>query len=165
MRTVSTAVRLLTLAAVLLLATVSWSAEIIGTVVGVADGDTITVLTSGKEQVRVRIYGIDAPETRQPFGTVSKKGLSDRVFRKEVRVEVLDTDRYGRTVGRVFLGEADVGLDQVRAGLAWWYARFAANDEALHEAEAEAHQAKRGLWADEEPTPPWEWRGSSGKRK
>lgn len=161
MSRVSTATSWLMLVSVLALAPVIRAAEIVGAVVGVADGDTITVLTTDKTQVRVRFYGIDAPESRQAFGAASKKALSERVFKKTVRVEVVDTDRYGRSVGRVFLGDIDVGLEQVKAGLAWWYVHYAANDEALCDAEAEARQAKRGLWADKEPTPPWAWRRST----
>ena len=91
---------------------------ITGKVVGVSDGDTITVLTPAKESVKVRLYGIDAPESKQAFGARAKQELSGLVFGKAVRVEVVDKDRYGRTVGRVFVGDVDVNLEMVRRGFA-----------------------------------------------
>lgn len=92
-----------------------------GRVVGVADGDTITVLGAGNRQTRVRLQGIDAPESRQAFGQASKRNLSDLVFDKQVVVEYEKTDSYGRTLGKVVAFGRDVNLEQVRAGLAWHY--------------------------------------------
>jgi endonuclease YncB( thermonuclease family) len=135
--------------------------------VGVADGDTITVLGAGDRQTRVRLQGIDAPESRQAFGQASKRNLSDLVFDREVVVEYEKTDRYGRTVGKVLSGGRDVNLEQVRAGLAWHYKYYqdeqSPADRRLYaEAEAGARKAGRGLWADPGPTPPWDFR--RGKR-
>lgn len=92
-----------------------------GRVVGVSDGDTITVLVGGHEQIKVRLAEIDAPEKAQPFGQRSKQALSDLVFGKTVRVEQQDTDRYGRVVGRVFVDGTDVNVEQIRQGMAWAY--------------------------------------------
>ncbi len=131
---------------------------LVGRVVGVHDGDTITVLTDGKKSSKIRLNGIDAPETKQPFGARAKEELSGLVFGKTVEVTVQATDRYGRTVGRVRIGDVDVNLAMVRAGMAWWYRAYARGDKALEAAEAEARASRRGLWSEKDPTPPWEWR-------
>ena len=98
----------------------SWQATSLqtleGRVVGVADGDTITVLGASNRQARVRLQGIDAPESRQAFGEVSKRNLSDLVFNTQVVVEYEKTDRYGRTLGKVLAGGRDVNLEQLKAG-------------------------------------------------
>ncbi|MFL6284451.1 MAG: thermonuclease family protein [Pyrinomonadaceae bacterium] len=132
-----------------------------------ADGDTITVLGADKRQTRIRLLGIDAPESRQAFGEVSKRNLSDLVFDKQVVVEYEKTDRYGRTLGKVLIAGRDMNLEQVRAGLAWHY-KYYQNDQSPEdkrfyaEAEQEARRAKRGLWDDPHPVPPWDFR--RGKR-
>lgn len=136
-----------------------------GKVVGVSDGDTLTVLR-GRTQVRVRLHGVDTPESAQPFGNVAKKRTSDLVFGKVVTVEVRDTDQYGRIVGWVtFEGEKreTLGLNStlVQEGLAWWYRYYAPTDKALERAENEARKAGRGLWVDRNPVAPWDWRRHS----
>lgn len=138
-----------------------------GRVVGVADGDTITVFGAGNRQTRVRLQGIDAPESRQAFGQVSKQNLSDLVFDRQVVVEYEKTDRYGRTLGKVIAGGRDVNLEQVKTGLAWHYKYYqddqSPSDRRLYaDAETEARSARRGLWADSGPVPPWDFR--RGKR-
>lgn len=135
--------------------------QITGKVVSVADGDTITVLTGAKESVKVRFYGIDAPESRQAFGARAKQELSGLVFGKVVTVDVVDVDQYGRSVGRVGIAGMDVNLEMVRRGFAWWYRAYAKKDATLAAAETEARNAGRGLWADKMPTPPWEFRRTS----
>ena len=126
---------------------------------GVTDGDTIKILTAGNVQHRIRLHGIDCPEKRQPFGAKAKQFTSEACFGKTVRVEVRDTDRYGRTVGEVILPDGrNLNHEIVRAGLAWWYRKYARGDHQLAEAEAEAREARRGLWADAEPVQPWKWR-------
>ncbi len=93
--------------------------EPLGKVVSVYDGDTITVLNARKEQVKIRFYGIDAPELRQAYGAVAKKTLSDLVFQKEVSVEILvPKDKYGRVVAKIFVGELCINEEMVRLGLA-----------------------------------------------
>lgn len=138
-----------------------------GRVVAVLDGDTVTVLDSAEQQHRVRFFGIDAPEKAQAYGQVSKRNLSDLVFNREVVVEVADRDRYGRKVGRIFVDGQDANLLQVRAGLAWAYRQYLKGEhrEAYIAAEAEARGARRGLWGDPDPTPPWEWRRRSKSSK
>ena len=131
-----------------------------GKVVGIADGDTITVLRDGHDQVKIRLYGIDAPESGQPFGRASKQKLSSMVYGKSVRIEVMDTDRYGRTVARVFVNGEDVNAAQLRSGHAWLYRQYCKGwvcDE-WGGLEAEARSSGAGLWADRDPTPPWQWR-------
>ena len=142
----------------------AWAQVVSGKVVGVSDGDTITLLTSGNRSVKVRLDGIDAPESRQDFGQRSKQMASDLMFGKQVSVEVRDRDRYGRTVGVVSVGGVDVNRAMVSAGMAWWYRQYAPGNRALELAESDARAAKRGLWSSPSPVPPWEFRrgGRSG---
>lgn len=143
----------------LLLAFPLFAAETIkGKVVSVADGDTITVLRD-KVQIKVRLYGIDAPEKAQDFGTVSRTFTSDLCFGKEVEVEVSDTDRYGRKIGKVNLPDGrSVNNELIAAGLAWWYEAYAKDDETLKQLQDEARMAKRGLWSRPDAVAPWEFR-------
>ncbi len=134
-----------------------------GRVVGIADGDTITVLDANRQQHKIRLAGIDAPEKAQPFGDRSKQSLSTLVFDKQVVVESNKQDRYGRTVGKVLINGSDSNLAQVKAGMAWWYRDYAkeqsAVDRRLYEqAEQQAQVQRVGLWADKNPTPPWDFR-------
>ncbi len=125
--------------------------------VGVSDGDTITVLHNGKGE-RIRLHGIDSPEKRQAFGKRAKQLTSSLVFGKTVTVQVMDRDRYGRTVGEVLLPDGrSLNRELVRAGLAWMYRRYT-NDQSLSDLEEEARVARRGLWADPNPIAPWKWR-------
>ncbi len=130
-----------------------------GEVVGVTDGDTVTLLTKDKEEVKIRLAEIDAPERSQPYGKASKQVLSDLVFRKEVRIKKIDVDRYGRTVGRIYAGKLDISAEMVRAGAAWVYIKYS-KDARLIPLEAEARMSKKGLWAlpEEQIQAPWEWR-------
>jgi len=134
-----------------------------GRVVGVVDGDTVDVLVAGHDSYRIRLSGIDAPEKAQPFGKAAKQAMSDLVMGRDVRVEYEKRDRYGRIVGVVMAGEADAGLDLIHKGLAWHYKRYA-NEQTprqrqnYDEAETSAKARRIGLWADPNPSPPWEWR-------
>ena len=130
---------------------------IVGRVVSIADGDTLTVLDNTDLQHRIRLFGIDAPEKAQAFGKQSKKNLADKVFGETVRVEVVDIDRYRREVGRIYLGGRFINLEQVRDGCAWRYTTYDRHHE-FDAAEAEARERRRGLWAAPHPTPPWEFR-------
>ena len=147
-----------------------WAIE--GRVVGISDGDTITVLDSTKAQHKVRLAGIDAPEKAQAFGERSKQNLSALVFGKDVRADCNKRDRYGRDVCRVWVTPSDcrscgltldVALAQLTVGLAWHYKRFE-NEQTPEErgrysfAEDEARARHIGLWKDPKATPPWEWR-------
>jgi endonuclease YncB( thermonuclease family) len=129
-----------------------------GKVVGVADGDTISVMRGGRA-VKVRLHGIDCPEKKQPFGTQAKQFSSDLAFGEEVEVQIQSFDRYGRVVGEVILPDGtSLNQELVRAGFAWWFRKYAPNDPILKELESVARAAKRGLWNDCCPLPPWEWR-------
>lgn len=128
-----------------------------GRVVGVTDGDTLTLLVNSREQIKIRLAEIDAPEHDQPFGQRSKQSLSELTYSRLVTVEVRDRDRYGRTVGVVWSGDRNIDAEQIRRGMAWVYRQFAKTGD-LYRLEAEAKQARRGLWADAAPVPPWEWR-------
>jgi endonuclease YncB( thermonuclease family) len=139
----------------------AFAERIAGRVVGVADGDTLTVLAEGHRQVRVRLAGIDAPERRQPYGTRARQALSALAFGRSAQVEVEEIDRYERAVGRVRVGGRDVNAEMVRRGAAWVYTRYN-RDPSLVPLEAEARAARRVLWAlpEAERVPPWEWRAA-----
>ncbi len=108
---------------------------------------------------RIRLHGIDCPEKRQAFGNRAKQFTSTLVFGKTVTVQFVDRDRYGRTVAEVLLPDGrSLNRELVRAGFAWWYWRYAPDDETLAQLEREARGAQRGLWADPHAVPPWEWR-------
>lgn len=129
-----------------------------GNVVGVKDGDTIVVMHDGVGET-IRLYGIDSPEKKQDYGTKAKQFMSDLVFNKSVIVKVKDKDRYGRTVGEVFLQDGtNVNHEMVKVGLAWWYEQYAKKDEILKGLQNEARINKIGLWSLQNPTPPWEFR-------
>ncbi len=150
-------VLLLLLSPLWLLFTSAVAADFTGRVVGVSDGDTITVLHNGKGE-RIRLHGIDCPVKREAFGNRAKQFTSNLVFAKTVTVQVVDRDRYGRTVGVVLLPDGrSLNHELVRAGLAWMYRRYT-NDQNLSDLEEEARLARRGLWVDANPIPPWEWR-------
>ena len=136
----------------------SAQAEIIeGLVVKIADGDTLTLLTGSNEKIKVRLAGIDTPERKQPFGSEAKQALSKLVFQKKALIEVETKDRYGRTVGIVFVDGQNINYELVRQGMAWVYRKYN-NDEILYELEAQAKTKKTGLWADAKPIAPWSWR-------
>jgi micrococcal nuclease len=122
-----------------------------GRVVGVSDGDTLTVLR-GRTPVKIRLHGIDAPEAGQDFGTRAKQAASELAFGKVVTVQPRDTDRYGRTLNH----------ELVRSGFAWWYQKYASGDTTLEQLEAEARATRRGLWSQASPIPPWDWRRHVG---
>jgi len=136
---------------------------LLGKVIHVADGDTITVLDDTHTQHKIRLTGIDAPEKRQAFGNVSKQSLADMVAGKPVAVEWVKVDKYGRKLGKVLLAGQDCNLEQVKRGLAWHYKQYQreqlSNDQQIYAAaEIEARAAKLGLWRDADPMPPWEFR-------
>ncbi len=141
-----------------------FAADLSGRVIGITDGDTVTLLTSDKQQVRIRLAEIDAPESGQPYGNKSKQKLSELIFGKDVRVVVQTTDRYGRTVGRPYAGDLDVCEEMVRAGAAWVYRQYVI-DKSLFDIEIEAREAKRGIWglSEAQNMPPWEWRRTGGQ--
>lgn len=131
-------------------------ADFSGRIVSIADGDTLTVLVD-HQQYKVRLVEIDAPEKSQAFGNRSKQSLSDMCFDKEAQIQDKGKDRYGRTLGRVYCMGLDANVEQVKKGMAWVYDKYV-TDISLYRLQYEAKAAKRGLWADADPVPPWEWR-------
>lgn len=138
-----------------------------GRVVGIADGDTLTLLDGGNRQHKIRLAEIDAPEVGhgvkkpgQPWGQNSRQSLAVLCYRKQAAVSIMDIDRYGRSVGRVVCEGKDANLVQVSSGMAWAYERYNRRPE-ITKAEKDARAAKRGLWADVNNVPPWDWRKQS----
>lgn len=137
--------------------------EMTGICVGVSDGDSLLLELPGGERVRVRLFGIDAPEKDQDFALPARKKLTRLVYDKQIRVEVQDMDKYGRYVGKVYAGARYVNRFMLKEGLAWLYRHYAAGDELLAEAETRARAAGRGIWASSAPLRPRKFR--SEKRK
>ena len=134
-----------------------------GPVVKVVEGDTIYILDAAQRQYKIRLAGIDAPESEQPFGEQSKERLAAMIDGKDVTVLWFKMDHLGRLIGKVWLNGQDVNLEMVRAGLAWHFTRYAAEqpeeDRPVYAAtEAEARTGRVGLWSESEPVPPWDWR-------
>ena len=146
--------------------TPSAPSEIItGRVSRVGDGDSLTLKTADGE-VKVRLFGVDAPEMKQARGRESKKYLARLVSGREVRVEVKDRDQYGRAVGRVFVDDQAVDEKMVAAGQAWVYESYCRETHCgeLRRLQAEARAGRRGLWRDKNPQPPWLWRKENPRR-
>jgi endonuclease YncB( thermonuclease family) len=135
-------------------------------VIGISDGDTLTArCAAGNTAVstKIRLSAIDAPEKRQPFGAAARKSLATLTYGKSVEAACQKTDRYGRRVCSVVSDGTDVGLEQLRAGLAWHYKAYAGEQPvperiAYAQSERAAQTAGRGLWQDADPVPPWQWR-------
>lgn len=137
--------------------------ELRGEVVGITDGDTLTVVDKSFQQYKIRLAGIDAPERKQPYGNVSRQYLGDICFRKEVRVTWEKQDRYGRIIGKVYCNSEDAGLNLIRKGLAWWYRQYSReqspdDQDRYADAEQRAKTSRQGLWNEPAPTAPWDWR-------
>ena len=132
-------------------------AEFTGKVVGISDGDTLKVLTADKIQVTIRLEGIDCPEKVQSHGDKAKAALSDLTFGKTVTVKKTGQDRYGRTLALIYVGDLHVNDQMVADGWAWQFVKYNC-EERVAKLEKEARQAKKGLWAIANPTPPWEFR-------
>jgi len=143
--------------------TIAWAHTITGKVVGITDGDTVRVLDAQHTLHKVRLTGIDAPESKQAFGTRSKQNLSHLIFGRAITVEYEHRDRYGRVLGKILLDGADVNIKQVEAGLAWHYKQYA-KEQSVEDrrsyatAEDRARADHLGLWRDPSPVPPWDFR-------
>ena len=131
--------------------------EILGKVIKISDGDPFTLIFENNFEVRVRLDGIDCPEKKQAFSNKAKQTLSDLIFGKMVSVTYEDKDRYGRVLGEVFVGDVNVNQQMIRRGYAWHFKRYS-DDPILAELELEAKVNKVGLWVDQNPIPPWEYR-------
>jgi endonuclease YncB( thermonuclease family) len=150
-------------AALLCLSAAAQPQTITGKDIAIADGDTLTVLDASNKQHKISLEGIDAPESNQDYSSRAKQSLSDLVFGKTVTVTSRKKDKYGRTLGTLTLDGKDINQEQINRGMAWFYrayqAELPANVAAVYGlAETRARQEKRGLWADAEPTPPWDFR-------
>ena len=132
-----------------------------GKVVSIHDGDTITILQD-KQQIKVRLFGIDAPELKQPYGKQAKQFLANLIAGEVVEVEEHGKDRYKRTIGTIYLDGKDINAQMVANGYAWAYRKFSKKYTAQ---ESRAKSQRLGLWRDKEPISPWEWRKrlTSGK--
>ena len=126
-------------------------------VVGVADGDTLTVQCDGSKQVKIRLSEIDAPEKMQPFGDHSKQSLSGMCLQKKAKIKPQTKDRYGRTVARVICDGIDANEEQIKRGMAWVYDKYV-RDHNLYSIQDKARASKIGLWADNKPIKPWKYR-------
>lgn len=122
------------------------------------DGDTIEVLHANRTE-RIRLYGTDCPEKGQAFGKRAKEATADLVFGKEIELKTHGKDKYGRTIADVLLPDGTtVNQQLVKDGWCWWYEKHAPKDRALEQSQQEAKEAKRGLWNDSDPVPPWLYR-------
>jgi endonuclease YncB( thermonuclease family) len=144
-------------AAGLLLAHPVVAAELLGIVTEVHDGDSLT-LVSGQATHRIRLNDIDAPELRQESGKDSRLSLVEICGAKQATADVKGKDRYGRILAVISCAGVNANAEQVRLGWAWVYVRYAPKDSPLYGFQQEARRSKRGLWADAEALPPWEWR-------
>ena len=151
--------RLLSLVLLLLLTpTDSFTAKVIK----ITDGDTIVVLTEDKKQVKIRLEGIDCPESNQDFGNRAKQLVSDLCFGKEVTIVKTGEDRFGRTLAFVFAGDVNINKELIKQGMAWHYKYFN-KDKVLAMLEEQAKKSKIGLWSQPNPVAPWEFRRNRKK--
>lgn len=154
----------------LLFLLLSWTVaadRIEGTVIRVADGDTLTLAVAEDSAVvtyRIRLHGIDAPEKKQPYGTEATAFLRAHTLNRTVRIDVTDTDRYGRLIGKVYRDSIYLNKALVDTGLAWHYVQYACKDSDLAEAQSSAIRNARNLWQSPSPQPPWKWRRSQKHR-
>lgn len=149
---------------VLMLLVIEVNAEVLnGTVVGISDGDTITVQDISNNEHKVRLMGIDAPEKSQAFGREAKQTLSNYIYKKKVSVEYKKLDKYKRIVGKVTLDGQDICLQMIREGMAWHYTEYEIEQsktdrELYREAEAKAREVNLGLWVEKQAVSPWIFR-------
>jgi endonuclease YncB( thermonuclease family) len=137
---------------------------ITGKVVAITDGDTFKLLSKDSIIHRIRIANIDCPERKQPFSKRAKQFTSEAIFGKNVKVEILSTDRYGRYIGIVIYNDSLIlNNELVKNGMAWLYIKYS-DDKVLQKLEDEARARKVGLWQDKNATPPWEWRAHKKKK-
>lgn len=128
-------------------------------VVGVKDGDTVVVLDSLNNQTTLRLAEVDCPEKSQPFGTKAKQFTSDQIYLKTIKYVVTDTDRYGRSIAMIYYDTDNkyLSAEIIKAGMGWHYKRYSTSKE-LANFETKARKEKIGLWVDNNPIDPSEWR-------
>jgi endonuclease YncB( thermonuclease family) len=146
-----------------LFSSLSFTEELIGRVIKVSDGDTITVLDSNNQKHKIRLKGIDAPESQQVYGDISTQSLSELVYDKEVLINWDKKDKYYRILGKVIVDGRDANYEQLKKGLAWYYKQYEkdlSDDDKKRYLEAEewARNYSEGLWVDSKSIPPWEFR-------
>ena len=134
-----------------------------GQIIEVYDGDTATLLDK-EHKYKIRFYGMDAPEAAQEYGINSRNALREKILGKNVSVKIVNTDRYSRAVGKVFIGSRYINLEMISEGNAWYYSDYAPNEYDLDMAEKSARQAQQGLWQKNSPQPPWEYRRLNQKK-
>lgn len=138
--------------------------NIIGNIISITDGDTVKLLTKDSTLIKVRIANIDCPERKQPFSQRAKQFTSEAVFGKEVKLEYLKKDRYGRFIGHIIYKDSlNLGKELLRNGLAWHYRKYS-KDSILQALEDNARKNKLGLWQDKNAIAPWEWRDRKKKK-
>lgn len=148
------------LLALIILSSYLFSLELIGKVVKVSDGDTVTILASDKTQHKIRLNDIDAPEKKQAFGNKSKDNLAKYIAGKTVTVQYQKKDKYKRILGTIYYNNTDINLQQVKDGYAWVYKKYS-NNQTYYKAEKVARDKRIGLWIDKNPLEPWEFRKKS----
>ncbi|MFT4517760.1 MAG: endonuclease YncB(thermonuclease family) [Halioglobus sp.] len=134
--------------------------DLTGRVVRIADGDTVSILDRSNKQHKVRLYGIDTPERDQPHGSNARRALEGLVDNKQVGVIIVEKDDYGRTVGTLYQGDTNINATMILNGHAWWYRHYAPHNRLFADAEREAKEKGLGLWSQNNPTAPWDWRRS-----
>lgn len=156
---VMNALRITVITLLIFLAPAAFSDQLTGKVVGISDGDTITIITEQNQSTKVRLAEIDAPEKKQPWGQNSKQALSDLIFSLNVTVDSIGEDRYGRTLGTVFLKKVNINKHMVETGNAWAYEKYV-HDRNYFALQKSAQIRKVGLWSltEEQTVAPWEWR-------
>ena len=133
------------------------ASEWTGKIISISDGDTLSALTSNKQQVKIRLLEIDAPESDESFGNKSRQSLAQICFKKPAVIREKGKDRYGRTLARVLCDGVDANAEQVRRGMAWAFVKYLTDPE-IAELEITARNKRIGLWSETNPIPPWEFR-------
>ena len=145
----------------LLFGTLSFGEMLVGKVIKVYDGDTITMLVDGKKE-KIRFYGVDAPEIKQSYGIQSRDFIRSKIMSKEVKVKVINTDKYGRKIGKIYYKNKNyLNLESVKFGYSWWYKYYAPNEKDLKTAQEQAKRCKIGLWKEKNPINPYKYRKSN----
>lgn len=131
--------------------------ELKGKVIAVTDGDTIKLLTQDKVTHKIRLLDIDAPEKKQAFGNKSKDNLAEYIAGKNVTVKYETVDKYKRILGTIYFNQLNINLQQIKDGYAWVYKKYS-NNQIYYKEEHEARRLKKGLWIENNPLAPWEYR-------
>lgn len=142
---------------ILLFCSYANSFELVGKVIKVSDGDTVTLLTDDKISHKIRLNDIDAPEKKQAFGNKSRDNLASYIAGELVTVKYKSKDKYGRVLGTIYFEDLDINLQQIKNGYAWVYKQYSKN-QTYYQEEQKAKELKKGLWIEKEPIAPWEFR-------